>query len=211
MLEQFIHRHVPPQREESGRTLLLLHGTGGSEEDLLGIGETLDPDARLLSPRGRVLENGMPRFFRRLREGVFDEEDVRVRSHELADFVQDAAKAYAFDTAGVVAVGYSNGANIAGGMLLLRPNVLGGAILFKPMVPLIPDELPDLTDLPILVCAGRQDPLVAPKETERLVRLLESTGANVSLYWYAGGHELSREEVRRAAEWLASFSPQTDA
>lgn len=206
MVHQFIHRHIPPKREGASRTLLLLHGTGGSEEDLIGIGQMMDPDARLLSPRGNVLENGMPRFFRRLSEGVFDEEDVRYRSYELADFVEEAASTYEFELSRVFAVGYSNGANIAGGMLLLRPDVLGGAVLFKPMVPLVPDQLPELADVPVLVCAGKEDALVRPQETERLVRLLESAGARVDVHWYSGGHELSREELRRAAEWLGKQS-----
>src|SRR3954470_11944872 len=137
----FVHRYVPGR---STRTLLLLHGTGGNETDLLSLGRSLDPTAALLSPRGKVLENGMPRFFRRLAEGVFDEEDLVRRAHELADFIGEAAEHYRFHPKNVVAVGYSNGANIAGGLLLLRPGVLSGAALLRPMVPLIPQTLPEL-------------------------------------------------------------------
>src|SRR5437868_10373853 len=130
----FIHEFAPGS---SARTLLLLHGTGGNERDLIPLGHDLDPNASLLSPRGKVLENGMPRFFRRLAEGIFDLEDLQKRTHELADFVTSAAEHYKIDTQKIVAVGYSNGANIAASMLLLRPEVLSAAILFRAMVPLI--------------------------------------------------------------------------
>src|SRR5258705_13908642 len=138
----FIHEFVP---STSSRTLLLLHGTGGNERDLIPLGRELDPNAGLLSPRGKVLENGMPRFFRRLAEGVFDLEDLKYRTNELADFVTAAAQHYRFTSDNVVAVGYSNGANIAASMLLLRPEVMPAAILFRAMVPLVPDRLPDLS------------------------------------------------------------------
>src|SRR5678815_3087091 len=135
----FIHAFVPGS---SQRTLLLLHGTGGNERDLIPLGRELDPNAALLSPRGKVLENGMPRFFRRLAEGVFDLEDLKTRTNELADFVAAAAQHYGFASDNVVAVGYSNGANIAASMLLLRPEIMNAAILFRAMVPLTPDKLP---------------------------------------------------------------------
>src|SRR4026209_2924110 len=129
----FIHDCVPGS---SSRTLLLLHGTGGNERDLIPLGRELDPNASLLSPRGKILENGMPRFFRRLAEGVFDLEDLKARTHELADFVLAAAREYGFDAGRVFAAGYSNGANIAASSLLLRPGMLAGAVLLRPMVPL---------------------------------------------------------------------------
>src|SRR5438093_4095070 len=132
----FIHQLVPGN---SKRTLLLLHGTGGNERDLIPLGHDLDPNASLLSPRGKVLENGMPRFFRRLAEGVFDLEDLQKRTHELADFVVSAAEHYKIDIKHIVAVGYSNGANIAASILLLRPEVLSAAVLFRAMVPLVPE------------------------------------------------------------------------
>src|SRR5215468_4655236 len=144
----FIHEFIPGN---SSRTLLLLHGTGGNERDLLPIGRELDPDASLLSPRGKILENGMPRFFRRLAEGVFDLEDLKYRTNELTDFVTAAAQHYGFASDNLVAVGYSNGANIAASMLLLRPEALPTAILFRAMVPLYPDTLPDLSSVQVWI------------------------------------------------------------
>src|SRR2546427_8680531 len=141
MTPDFIHEFVPGS---SSRTLLLLHGTGGNERDLIPLGGALDPNASLLGPRGKVLENGMPRFFRRLAEGVFDLEDLKHRTNELADFVTAAAQHYGFASDEVVAVGYSNGANIAASMLLLRPKILSTAILFRAMVPLVPETQPNL-------------------------------------------------------------------
>ena len=130
----FVHRFLPPE-DESGPTLLLLHGTGGNEEDLIPLGEALAPGAAVLSPRGKVSEHGAPRFFRRLAEGVFDHEDLLFRTHELADFVEAAAEEYGFDRSKLVAVGYSNGANVAGSTILLHPGLLRAAVLFRAMVP----------------------------------------------------------------------------
>lgn len=197
----FVHRFVPAEGGSS-TTLLLLHGTGGDENDLLGLGRILDPNAALLSPRGKVLERGMPRFFRRLAEGVFDLEDLKLRTHELADFVEAAATTYSFDADKVIAVGFSNGANIAASLLLLMPSTLSGAALFHPMVPLVPDVLPDISNVPVFIGAGRSDPIVSPQETERLVLLLESAGAKVTLHWEHGGHSVSRGEVDAARKWL---------
>lgn len=198
----FVHRFVPAEDVGASPTLLLLHGTGGNESDLLPLGRQIAPEASLLSPRGKVLEHGMPRFFRRLAEGVFDIEDLTVRTNELADFVT-AAAAYGFDPRRVIAVGYSNGANIAASLMLLRPGVLAGAILFRPMVPLVPQPLPDLSGTFVFAAAGRNDPIVPPRETERLVALLEEAGAAVTVRWQAGGHALAHEEVRAAAAWLS--------
>src|SRR6266702_2900982 len=167
----FIHEFVPGS---SNRTLLLLHGTGGNERDLIPLGRELDSRAALLSPRGKVLENGMPRFFRRLAEGVFDLEDLKKRTNELADFVAAAGQRYGFAADNVVAVGYSNGANIAASMLLLRPEILHAAILFRAMVPLVPDNLPDLSSVRVWIGAGNQDPIVPTSEAHRLVELLRS-------------------------------------
>lgn len=197
----FNHEFVPAQKS-GAPTLLLLHGTGGNETDLIPLGQALAPGAALLSPRGKVLENGMPRFFRRLAEGVFDMEDLKLRTHELADFVAAAAQSYQFDAAQVIAVGYSNGANIAASVMLLRPGVLSGAVLFHPMVPLVPDPLPDLSGAPVFIGAGRFDPLVPQAETERLVALLKQCGAAVNLQWQPGGHQLSQQEVTAAIAWL---------
>ena len=212
-LADFVHHFVPaqPQAEEELAivrplpTLLLLHGTGGNENDLLELGRLLLPGAARLSPRGRVLENGQPRFFRRLAEGVFDIPDLKLRTHELADFVATAAVAYHFDPSNVVAVGFSNGANIAASLLLLRPGVLAGAVLFRPMVPLIPELMPEMEGTPVFIAAGRNDPLVPTRETDRLATLLEQCGASVTVTWQNGGHALSHEDVRAAKDWLSFF------
>src|SRR5437868_14836991 len=134
----FIHEFIPG---DSPRTLLLLHGTGGNERDLIPLGRELDAKAALLSPRGKVLENGMPRFFRRLAEGVFDLEDLRYRTNELADFVMAAGQHYGFASNQLIAVGYSNGANIAASVLLLRPEIMRRVILFRAMVHLYPEPI----------------------------------------------------------------------
>jgi len=200
----FEHHFIPAQQPNLPFTLLLLHGTGGNETDLLSLESELVSGAAMLSPRGKVLENGMPRFFRRLAEGVFDLEDLKFRTYELADFVAAAAAAYGFDRERVIAVGYSNGANIAASMLLLRPEALMAAVLFRPMEPLAPQTLPDLSGMPIFIAAGRSDSIIRPEDTERLVQLFQAAGADVTLYWHTGGHALSSEDVQAAKEWLLS-------
>jgi len=206
----YVHRFEPGPAPDAatrtaagadGGTLLLLHGTGGNENDLLPVGRAIAPGAALLSPRGRVLENGMPRFFRRLAEGVFDHEDLVARTHELADFVAESAKRYGFDAKRVVAVGFSNGANIAGSMLLLRPESLAGAILLRAMVPFEPKSQPDLRGRRVLVAAGKADPIVKPENSERLAELLRGAGADVTLHWSPGGHTLDRADLAAAAAW----------
>ena len=208
--EEFIHRFIPASQDTArAATLLVLHGTGGNENEWLPFPQMLadkhseQDTPNMLSPRGRVIENGMPRFFRRLAEGVFDIEDVKFRAHQLADFIEQAATTYGFDVNKVIAVGYSNGANIAAALLLLRPSTVAGAVLFRPMVPFVPEALPDLSAVPVFIAAGRVDPIVHPAETERLAELLRSAGANVTVHWEAGGHALGREEVERAGEWLS--------
>ena len=198
----FIHRFIPAKEADSPLALLLLHGTGGDETDLLELGRQLAPGAALLSPRGKVLENGLPRYFRRLAEGVFDLEDLRVRTHELADFVGTAAQRYRLASDRIIAVGFSNGANIAASVLLLRPQVLAGAVLFRPMVSLVPEPMPNLHGKPVLLAAGRRDPIVNPDETERLRRLLAQAGADVSLHWETAGHELTAGDIEAARAWL---------
>jgi phospholipase/carboxylesterase len=195
----FIHEFVPGN---SPRTLLLLHGTGGNERDLIPLGRELDPNAALLSPRGKVLENGMPRFFRRLAEGVFDLEDLKQRANELADFVTAAAQHYGFASDNLVAVGYSNGANIAAAMLLLRPEILSVAILFRAMVPLHPDKLPDLSSVRVWIGAGNQDPIVPVSETTGLAELLRDAGADVTIRFAKAGHGLTNEDLEGARDWL---------
>ena len=203
----FVHRFVPAAKRTDAETLLLLHGTGGDENDLLPLGRLLSPNANLLSPRGRALENGMPRFFRRLAEGVLDVPDLVAQTEALAKFVSDAAAAYGFDPARVTAAGFSNGANIAGAMLLLHSGVLKAAVLLHPMVPLVPETLPSLAGTPVFIGAGRQDPLVPVAETERLAALLRSAGAKVTTNWQPGGHVLTREESESAAFWLKEQCP----
>ncbi len=187
-------------------TLLLLHGTGGTEDDLIQLGREISRSAAILSPRGKVLENGAPRFFRRLAEGVFDVEDLKFRTDELADFVEKASKLYSFDLRNVAAIGYSNGANIAASILLLRPEVLSAAILFRPMVPLIPDTIPDLSKKSIFVSGGSRDPIVPKGETERLADLFKESGAKVFVYWEDSGHELGMGEITEAKKWLSYIS-----
>src|SRR5687768_739366 len=200
----FAYRFLPGA--PSLPVLLLLHGTGGDENDLLPLGEALLPGAARLSPRGKVLENGMPRFFRRLAEGVFDLDDLRKRTHELADFVEAAREAYGLGERRPVAVGFSNGANVAAAMLLLRPSVLGGALLIRPMVPLVPDTLPDLRGVGVQINAGQVDPLVPAPQSEALAKLLDEAGASVELRWIAGGHALSREDLDVGKSWFGVSS-----
>jgi predicted esterase len=204
----FVHRYLPPA-EPAGtvgdKTLLLLHGTGGDEEDLLPLGRLLLPGAGMLSPRGRVVENGMRRFFRRHGVGVLDQEDLRRQTDELADFVDEAAGVYEFERAAVVAVGFSNGANIATSLLLRRGQVLRAAVLLSPMLPFEPDELPDLTGVAVFIGAGRADPYAPVAQVERLAALLESAGAEVTVHWEPGGHALTRNEIDAAHRWLTTI------
>jgi phospholipase/carboxylesterase len=221
----FIHSFIPPRPEESGAgtttrrrkiegkaftTFLLLHGTGGNEQDLIPLAHELDKRAAILSPRGKVLENGItPRFFRSLAVGVFDWVDLKFRTNELADFVIDASKTFNFDVRHIISVGYSNGANIAASMLLLRPEILSSAILFRAMVPLVPQTLPDLSDKRIFMSSGLYDPIVSRQEAEKLFGLFKNAGANVSLNWQESGHELTMEEIRKAKEWLLQYTSQS--
>jgi len=200
-LQGFAHRFVPAEAPDAP-TLLLLHGTGGDENDLLPVGRMLDERAALLSPRGKVLEHGMPRFFRRLAEGVFDHEDLLNRTHELAEFVERAVDEYGVDPRHLFAVGFSNGANIAASLLLLHPELLAGAVLLRAMVPFEPETLPDLSGTPVYLAAGRSDPIVPSENTERLAELLQEAEAEVTLDWQPGGHGIGPEEIQSARDWL---------
>lgn len=202
----FIHRFLPADTASSGkaRTLLLLHGTGGDENDLIELGRLIDPSAAILSPRGRVLENGAPRFFRRLAEGVFDEADVIVRAHELAAFINDAVTKYQIDPEQLVAVGYSNGANIAAAMMLLAVADFPRAILLRAMVPLAQAEPRPAQARRILMVEGQFDPIANPDTGRQLAEMLRAAGATVDLVFQAAGHELTGQDVKAAQQWLTS-------
>ena len=200
-----VHRYLPPEDQAppaGGTTLLLLHGTGGDENDLIPLGRILLPGAGLLSARGNVLENGMPRFFRRLAEGVLDQQDLEQRTRELASFVRGASATYSLRAGGMIAVGFSNGANIAISLLLRHAGLLRGAVLFSPMLPFDPEILPALGGAPVFIGAGRTDPLVPVPQVERLAELLREAGADVTLHWESGGHALTQREVDAARRWI---------
>jgi phospholipase/carboxylesterase len=200
----FIHRFISAnsKAKKSSLTLLLLHGTGGTEDDLIPLGNELTLDASILSVRGKVLENGMPRFFRRLEEGVFDLEDLKMRTDELADFILKSSSIYDFDLKRLIAVGYSNGANIGASLLLRRPEVLAGAILFRAMVPFIPDVLPDLSKKFIILLEGMRDPIVSRQEAESLLKIFNKAHSNVTIKWQGSGHNLTQEDIESAKKWL---------
>lgn len=194
-----VHRFIPA-RSPGKRPILLLHGTGGDENDLLPLGETVAPGAALLSARGRVLEGGLPRFFRRLAEGVFDEEDLRRRANELADFVANAREVYRLDAP--VAVGFSNGANMAAALLQLRPETLAGAVLLRAMVPLKEEPKVDLDRKPVLILSGATDPIVPAENAARLAATLQRAGASVEHRILPAGHGLSQADITITKTWL---------
>jgi predicted esterase len=198
----WVHRFEPGV----GTPLLLLHGTGGNEDDLLPLGRTLAPGAPLLSPRGKVLENGMPRFFRRHAEGVFDLDDLRFRARELAEFLSWARETYGLGEVPPIAVGFSNGANIAAALLLLHPGSLSAALLLRSMVPLVPDSLPALDDVTVLIAAGRSDPIISPVQSQSLADLLKKAGAEVTLHWSNAGHGLTKEDVEAGQRWMEAVT-----
>ena len=209
----FVHRFVPaapapPGSPLAGTTLLLLHGTGGDEHDLLPLGQAVAPGAALLSPRGRVLEGSAPRFFRRLAEGVFDVPDLIARTHELAAWVRSAADRYGFDAARVVALGFSNGANIAASALLLHPGLLSGAVLLRAMVPFEPEAAAAIPGTPVLLSSGRFDPIIPAANATRLAELLGEAGARVTPLWQNTGHQLAPGEVAQVGDWLRRTSPR---
>ena len=192
-------------KNPSKPTFLLLHGTGGNELDLLPLAGMIDDEANVLSVRGNVLENGMPRFFRRLAEGVFDEEDLVFRTNELNQFLDETSEKYDFDRNNILAIGYSNGANIAASLLFHHQNALKGAILHHPMVPRRGIELPDLTGKSVFIAAGTNDPICSPEESTELQSLFEQANAKVELHWENRGHQLTGEEVRAAGQWYQNL------
>jgi predicted esterase len=199
---QFVHIFAPAENPNSP-TLLLLHGTGGDERDLLPLGRELWPSAALLGVRGKVLENGMPRFFRRFAEGVFDVADLKSRTEELAQFIDAAAERYHFSRKKLIVVGYSNGANIGSSLILLHPHYLAAAVLFRAVLPFSPDLIRDFSHLSVFIGAGRMDPIVPSGHVEELGALFESGGADVTISWRQGGHELGEDDVRAAKSWLS--------
>ncbi len=203
ILAGFQHR-FEPGTDAAAPPLLLLHGTGGDENDLIGLGRALSPGSALLSPRGPVLENGMPRFFRRLAEGVFDEADIVRRAGELAAFVAEAREAYGIGAP--VAVGFSNGANIAAATLLLHPETLAGAVLLRAMVPLKVMPAADLAGRPVLLLSGALDPIVPADNAARLAGGLEAAGAAVTHTVQPAGHNLSQADLAAAGAWLARLT-----
>ncbi|MBC7526542.1 MAG: alpha/beta hydrolase [Chthonomonadaceae bacterium] len=201
-MQEFIHLYkagILPQ------TLLLLHGTGGDETQLMELGVQVLPGANLLGVRGRVSENGVNRFFRRFEEGVFDREDLIFRTGELAGFVKSAANRYGFDPMQVYALGYSNGANIGAALLLLHPETLAGGALLHAQIPLTPDVLSDLSGKRILITAGKRDAIVSPAQAEGLRKMLQERHAEVELWQHEGGHEISTSELEKVGEWLGSL------
>lgn len=202
-MAELSHPHRFESASQPGRpAILLLHGTGGNENDLIPLGNLLAPGSALLAPRGQVLENGMPRFFRRLAEGVFDEADVRRRASELADFIAEARTAY--ELPAPIALGFSNGANIAAAVLLLRPDALAGAILLRAMVPLAEPPAAELEGIPVLILSGASDPIVPADNAARLARLLASSGADVRHETVSAGHNLSQSDLALAKAWMES-------
>jgi phospholipase/carboxylesterase len=205
----FIHRYIPGANADSP-VLLLLHGTGGNEEDLIPLGQQLLPGAAILSLRGRVSENGMPRFFRRFAEGVFDLEDLRLQTDALAEFITAAREEYGLSQNKVIAVGYSNGANIASSLMLRHPEHLVGAVLLRAMVPFRPDRAPDLSPASVFIGSGERDPIVPRSNAEELAGIFRSAGAQVTTHWYKGGHELSRGDLEAAKAWLTQLKPSAE-
>lgn len=202
----FVHRFIPSPSGSRDMVLLLLHGTGGNEDDLLSLGRELSTDAALLSPRGKVLENGAPRFFRRLTEGVFDLDDVRTRAAELAGFVDCAIDEYAMRGARVVAVGYSNGANIAAVTMLLHPGRIHAAALLRAMVVLEPATTPELGGTEVLISSGIMDPIVPSPHVHRLADIFRTAGATVEVKEQQASHGLVRSDIFDCAGWLARIS-----
>jgi phospholipase/carboxylesterase len=198
-------KHIFKQGSDASKpVLLLLHGTGGTEQDLLPLAEMIDPEASVLSVRGNVSENGMPRFFRRLAEGVFDEEDLIFRTKELHEFLDKAANEHGFDRSNIVAFGYSNGANIAASLLFHYNDSLKGASLHHPMVPLRGIQMPNLSEVPVFIAAGKNDPICPAAESEELDELLRGAGAKTTVHWEMNGHTLTGSEVAVAADWYRS-------
>lgn len=198
-----VHRFVPASGDDEF-VLLMLHGTGGDENDLIPLANMLRPGAAILSPRGNVLEHGMPRFFRRLAEGVFDLEDLARHTDELEAFIDGAAHEYRIDRSKLIAVGFSNGANIAASLMLRHPGSLSRAVLLSPMVPFEPTAPVDLRSARVFIGGGRNDPIATPRQAERLAQLLRNGGADVTTYFHNGGHSLTQDELAAVKQWISN-------
>jgi phospholipase/carboxylesterase len=201
---EHLHRFTPGEGKNASTTLLLLHGTGGDENDLVPLGASLLPGAALLSPRGAVSERGAARFFKRLSEGIFDLVDLALRTQQLIRFVNGAVDKYELDRSRLIAVGLSNGANIAASVLLTTPGVFSHAILFRAMVPFEPKQPTKLGGTPVLLSSGEWDPIATPAQARRLQSLLTAAGAVASINFFNAGHELTRDDVLDAAHWIAA-------
>lgn len=199
------HHHIFIEGTNVKNVLILLHGTGGNEHDLVNIGKHIDPDASILGVRGNVLEGGMPRYFRRLSEGVFDEEDLFFRAQELHKFLKEALHHYAPKNEQISIIGYSNGANIAATLLMKHEKLADRAILFHAMVPYRNQEVRVLTNTQVFIGAGSNDPIIPQNETLELIDVLRSNHASVKDIWYNNGHQLTMNEVDDAQKWYASI------
>jgi phospholipase/carboxylesterase len=190
----------------NGQTVLALHGTGGTENDLISLAQSLFPEANVLAPRGNVTERGMARFFKRFAEGVFDVENLKAETLKLANFVLDSSQKYNFNADRVWGMGFSNGANIAASLLLERPEILSGAILLRAMTPFEPENLPDLNGKPIYIASGQYDPIVPVNDVSRLADIFRDTGANVKHQFVAGDHGLVSHEIESLKSWLGEIN-----
>lgn len=195
------YEHIYKPGEPGHPTFLVLHGTGGTEKDLVPLANYIDSKAGIISVRGDVSENGMNRFFRRLSEGIFDKQDLEKRTHALYNFLQSASENYRFDKTNVIALGYSNGANIAASMLYFYEDALKGAILHHPMTPFEEREMKTSDALPVFIGAGNNDPICPPENTRLLISQLESAGSNVTTEWGNAGHSLTQNELDAAKDW----------
>jgi len=205
-LQTFTHRYIA---SDQPTTLLLLHGTGGNEDSLISLGKQIAPDAALLSPRGKVLEGQMPRFFRRFSESVIDEKDLIFRTHELADWLEAAFRDYKITPESLIAVGYSNGANIASSLLMRRPDLVKRAVLLRPMLLPAPDETPNLSGSAALILAGISDHLLPLDETEKMGQQLQNFGAQVTFVAQPAGHGLINADLNAASDWVQAVWMQT--
>jgi len=205
-MENFSPVFLPSNENlESAYTLLLLHGTGGSENDLIPIGRVFGKKINLLSIKGQVEENGMIRFFKRHSEGVFDIDDLKFRTNEITDFIYSASEIYGFNTEKIIALGYSNGANLAGSILLIHPELLAGAILIRPMIPFKPDFIVDLKNRPVLLSAGKNDFTVPAGQSKEWADLLANFNSKVTLHYENAGHNLTQQDISFAIEWFKLY------